>query len=90
MKRLTGDRIKDAERLKEIYLAKRHELKLTQKNIGEKLDISQGAVGHYLNGRNGLSLESLHFFSVMLQCSPMDISPALGVHLAISWIAENE
>ncbi len=54
-KTLTSAQIADAERLKALYEAKKKELGITQQSIADMLDISQGGVGHYLNGRNALN-----------------------------------
>ena len=52
---LTPAQVADSQRLKALYEAKKKELGITQQSIADALDISQGAVGHYLNGRNALN-----------------------------------
>ena len=55
-KDITPTQAEDAKRLKAIYEAKKKVLGVTQQSIADELDITQGAVGHYLNGRNPLNL----------------------------------
>ena len=51
-KSLTTEQLEDAKRLKALYESKKKELGITQYSIADELGITQGAVGHYLNGRN--------------------------------------
>ncbi|MDZ9007123.1 helix-turn-helix domain-containing protein, partial [Escherichia coli] len=50
-KSLTTEQLEDAKRLKALYESKKKELGITQYSIADELGITQGAVGHYLNGR---------------------------------------
>ena len=54
-KSLTTEQLEDAKRLKALYESKKKELGITQYSIADELGITQGAVGHYLNGRNALN-----------------------------------
>ena len=60
---LTNEQLADAERLKAIYEAKKKELRISQQDIADALGISQGAVGHYMNGRNPLNVRVATQFS---------------------------
>ncbi len=74
---LTTEQLEDAKRLKALYESKKKELGLTQQHIADALDITQGAVGHYLNGRNALNLSVAASFAKILQVSIADFSPTL-------------
>lgn len=56
-KSLTTEQLDDARRLKALYESKKKELGITQYTIADELGITQGAVGHYLNGRNALNVD---------------------------------
>lgn len=72
----------DAIRLKLFYTrAKATNPRLTQERIAEELGITQGAVGHYLNGRSALNLSILLKFCRVLDARPVEISPALADQL---------
>jgi len=75
---LTSEQIADATRLKALYESKKKSLGLTQQHIADALDITQGGVGHYLNGRNPLNISVASVFAKMLQCSIADFSPSLA------------
>ena len=77
-KKQTADQIDDAKRLRSLYESKKTLLGLTQQHIADALDISQGAVGHYLHGRNPLNLSVVAKFAELLQVSISDISPTLS------------
>ncbi|MCX9065099.1 helix-turn-helix domain-containing protein [Citrobacter portucalensis] len=68
----------DAKRLKAIYEAKKKALGVTQQSIADELDITQGAVGHYLNGRNPLNLQVALVFSRILGVDVREFSPDLA------------
>lgn len=76
-KTLTSAQIADAERLKALYEAKKKELGITQQSIADMLDISQGGVGHYLNGRNALNAAVAAVFARALQVVSLILAPAL-------------
>lgn len=66
-----------AKKLKSIWNAKAKNLRLTQEIAGEELGMSQGAVGHYLNGRNPLNIKITLQFAKLLQCAPQEIDPSI-------------
>lgn len=75
---LTPAQVADSKRLKALYEAKKKELGITQQSIADALDISQGAVGHYLNGRNALNTAVASVFARLLGISVSDFSPSLA------------
>ena len=77
-KSLSTEQLLDAQRLKAIYEAKKKELGISQQDIADTLGISQGAVGHYLNGRNALNMRVAAEFSRILKVSVSDFSPSLA------------
>lgn len=77
-KTLTPEQLEDAKRLKALYESKKKILGITQQHIADALDITQGAVGHYLNGRNALNLSAALTFSRLLQVPVSDFSPSLA------------
>lgn len=77
-KTLTAEQLRDAERLKALYESKKKDLKITQYTIADALGISQGAVGHYMNGRIALNVPALTSLAKVLNVSPADISPSLA------------
>ncbi|MEE2481947.1 helix-turn-helix domain-containing protein, partial [Klebsiella pneumoniae] len=81
-KTLTSAQIADAERLKALYEAKKKELGITQQSIADMLNISQGGVGHYLNGRNALNAAVAAVFARALQVDVSDFSPSLAKEIS--------
>ncbi|HBX2115275.1 helix-turn-helix domain-containing protein [Klebsiella aerogenes] len=79
---LTPAQVADSQRLKALYEAKKKELGITQQSIADALDISQGAVGHYLNGRNALNTAVASVFARLLGVSVSDFSPSLAKHIS--------
>ncbi|AXW87791.1 peptidase S24 [Lonsdalea britannica] len=77
-KKLSQEQIDDAKRLKSLYEAKKRELGVTQQTIADALDITQGAVGHYLNGRNALNVAVASAFANALKASIAEFSPSLA------------
>lgn len=75
---LTNEQLADAERLKAIYEAKKKELRISQQDIADALGISQGAVGHYMNGRNPLNVRVATQFSQILKVPVERFSPSLA------------
>ena len=76
-KNLTTEQLADAARLKALYESKKKALGVTQYSIADELGITQGAVGHYLNGRNALNLTVAAAFAKILQVSIADFSPSI-------------
>ncbi|HFE1795578.1 TPA: LexA family protein [Yersinia enterocolitica] len=77
-KELTTEQLEDAKRLKALYESKKKTLGITQYTIADDLGISQGAVGHYLNGRNALNAPIASVFAKALQVSISDFSPSIA------------
>lgn len=81
-KSLTTEQLEDAARLKALYESKKKELKITQYTIADDLGITQGAVGHYLNGRNALNVEVAAGLAKALNVSVSDFSPSIAAKIA--------
>lgn len=81
-KTITPAQLADAQRLKAIYEAKKKELGVTQQSIADALDISQGAVGHYLNGRNALNTSVAAVFAKLLGVSVSEFSQSLAKEIS--------
>lgn len=81
-KSLTTEQLDDALRLKALYESKKKSLNVTQYTIADELDISQGAVGHYLNGRIALNVPIASGFAKILQVSIAEFSPSLAKDVA--------
>ncbi|WP_020396661.1 helix-turn-helix domain-containing protein [Thiolinea disciformis] len=52
--------------------------KLTQSWLGEKIGMTQGGVGHYLNGNRIFGLDALLAFCRVLKLSPMEVYPEIA------------
>lgn len=81
-KSLTTEQLEDARRLKALYESKKKELGITQYTIADELGITQGAVGHYLNGRNALNVDVASGFARLLQVPISDFSMTLASKVA--------
>lgn len=83
---LTPEERAECERLREIFDRKQRapdgRKQFTQQDAADALGISQGAIGHYLGGRNALNLTVALKFSKFLGCEVMDFSSRLAVELA--------
>lgn len=77
-KTLTTEQLEDAKRLKALYESKKKQLNVTQYTIADDIGISQGAVGHYMNGRIALNVPMVTAFAKILQVKASDISPSLA------------
>jgi SOS-response transcriptional repressor LexA len=64
---LTSEQKHECARLKELFESKKAVLKIGQQELADQLEISQGAVSHYLNGRNALNLEAAVGFAKVLR-----------------------
>lgn len=63
-------------------MSQKKELGITQYSIADELGITQGAVGHYLNGRNALNVEVASGFARLLQVSIADFSQSIAAKVA--------
>lgn len=81
-KSLTTEQLEDAKRLKALYESKKKELGITQYTIADELGITQGAVGHYLNGRNALNVDVAAGFARLLQVPISDFSVTIANKVA--------
>lgn len=81
-KSLTTEQLDDARRLKALYESKKKDLGITQYSIADELGITQGAVGHYLNGRNALNVEVASGFARILQVPISEFSPSIASKVA--------
>ncbi|MDU2939109.1 MAG: LexA family transcriptional regulator [Enterobacteriaceae bacterium] len=82
-KRLSEEQLNDAARLKALYESKKKDLGITQQDIADELNITQSAVGHYLNGRNALNVSSALMFAKLLGVQIKDFSPHLAKELEL-------
>lgn len=71
----------ECHRLKVIFEAKKHVLKITQDKAAEILEMNQSSVNHYLNARNALNAHVAAGFSKLLQVPVEDFSPRLAAEL---------
>ena len=77
-KELTAADLLAAERLKAAAdAAKANDKKLTQEEIASRVGMTQGAVGHYMNGRRALNLEALFAICGAIKVNPAHIYPEL-------------
>ncbi|PHM73664.1 LexA family protein [Xenorhabdus kozodoii] len=76
-KKLTTEQLAEAARLKEIFESKKDQLGITQETLAEEIGKTQGAISHYLNGKNPLNLEMAIFFAKKLKVKIADFSPSL-------------
>ena len=77
----------EAMALKAIYERKCHSLNLTQEKLAKKMKITQGSVGHFLNGVNPIPLERATEFAELLDCEINDFSPRLAAQAATFGLA---
>ncbi|ENY9582898.1 helix-turn-helix domain-containing protein [Escherichia coli] len=90
-KSLSDTDLKAAKKLKEIWMAKKPQLGLTQERAAEILGFStQGAVSHYLNGQTPLNLEAVLKFAGLLKVSPESIRPDMADLLQIARVYYQE
>lgn len=88
MKELTSEQRAAAVRLKRLWqracsIRAAQGERLTQEAAADALGWTQGAVGHYLNGRTPLGPAALLKWSVFLGVSPLDIYPELAADMGI-------
>ena len=68
----------DRARLMEVWSRYKREHRVTQHEMGKRLNMTQGAFSAYLNGRAQISLQFIMDFADIVGCSPQDISPSLA------------
>lgn len=90
LKILTPNQMEDARRLKALYESKKKSLGITQQDIADALDVTQGAVGHYLNGRNALNLSAALTFSRILNVPVSEFSPTLAKEVNSATVAASD
>lgn len=75
---LTESERECASRLRQIWERKRLELDLTQEKVAYACGWStQGAFGHYLQGKNPLNIDAVFRLARVLQVDPREIMPGL-------------
>lgn len=75
---LTESERECAQRLRQIWERKRLELDLTQEKVAYACGWStQGAFGHYLQGKNPLNIDAVFRLARVLQVDPREIMPGL-------------
>ncbi|HHX6851425.1 TPA: S24 family peptidase [Pseudomonas aeruginosa] len=78
-KPLTEEQRQECLALKNIYLAKKKDLRLSQEKAGALMGGMSGAgVNHYLNGVNALNVQVASRFAELLQVRVFDFSPRLA------------
>lgn len=75
---LTDEQQADAVRLKSLYNAKKKSLGINHDTIADVLEVSQGAISHYLNGINPLNPKAATAFAQALQVSVAEFSPSIA------------
>ena len=74
-RKITDKDLVAAARLRALWDQKKADLKLTQQKAADMLDMTQGAINHYLSGRAALGPVATIRFSRLLSVSPKDIRP---------------
>jgi predicted transcriptional regulator len=74
---LSPEHAREADTLKAIFELKKKELGVTHEVVAAELDISQGAVSHYLNGKNPLNVRAASVFAKLLKIDISQFSPRL-------------
>lgn len=72
---LTAEERNAAARLKEIWNARKKTLGLSQAAVAERFGMTQGGLGHYLNGRNALNARVCIQFAALLGIREEDFAP---------------
>lgn len=79
---LTAEEKREAKALKALYLQWKRETGKSQEEAGAMMGgISQGAVGHYLNGRNPLNATAAAEFAKLVGCAISAFSPRLAAEI---------
>ncbi len=75
---LTASEQDSADRLRQIWERKRLMLGLTQEKVAHACGwTTQGAFGHYLQGKNPLNMEAVFRLARVLEVDPREIMPGL-------------
>ena len=81
-KPLAPELLAECQAAKELFLAKKNALKLSQQKIADELGISGVSVSHYLNGTNALNAKFAATFARFIE-EPVDsFSPRLAAEIA--------
>ena len=80
-KELLPEIAKENAALKEIFNSKKKELGLTQGKLAERFNMTQPAIGHYLNGLNALNPDIAGKFAEALHITVSDFSPRLAAEI---------
>lgn len=76
MRDLTSEERDDARRLKQLWIAKKDALHLSQVKAAKELGYnSQGAISQYINGKVSLNFQAAAKFAKLLRVEIKDISP---------------
>lgn len=75
---LTEEEARECEHLRSLFLLLKSERGFTQEDAAAAMGISQGAVNHYLNGRNALNLKAGLAFARFLGVEVGQFSPRLA------------
>lgn len=73
---MTEDEKRACKNLRRIWDEKKEGLGLTQEKAAAALEVTQGAVGHFLTGRKPLNIKRVIGFAKMLRVDPQDIDPS--------------
>lgn len=87
---LTKEQSDAARSLRKIWDNKHDHLGLTQEKVADSCGWTQGAVGHYLNGRTALNIDAVIKFANVLEVKGRDIYPELVSKYVLALIDENE
>lgn len=82
---LTAEELEWAAKLKRIWLSKKDALGLTQTSAADKMDMTQGAVGQYLNGKIPLNDSVSMGFAKILEVKVSDFRPDLAQKFQGVW-----
>lgn len=66
-RQLSAEELQECAKLKAIFHAKKTNLAVTQQMLADEIGTTQGAISHYLNGRNALNLKVAVAFSKLLK-----------------------
>lgn len=88
-KTITAENLAEARKLKSLFQESSRRKGLTQAQMAIELGISQGAVSHYLNGKNALNLRAAVAFSRCIGCPVGDFSPRLAQELGSAAVNQN-